>query len=217
MNRRKLTLSQRLFIWLWRRLTNLMVGFPDRFAAEYVHTFGIREFLRWSQGVFKVVQQLEARYGGAAEAQMLISFAAMWCGCRWCGVGHLLSGNLELFRRDGVLGPLDERRIPELQLMRDPEVLAELERLFDAPRWQELREALRRQYLLRAGKVEESSTDDQLLQLTNFMWEWVNECSITALDIDPLQIPAQSPINKRRKLMELYQQARRRQRLTASD
>lgn len=214
MNRGKLTLGQRFFIWFWRRLTKTMVGFPDRLAEEYVRTFGVREFLRWAKTTFEVVQMLEKRWG-PAEAQMLASFAALWSGCRWCSVGHLLTGNLELFKGTGELGPLDERRVVDLQRQRDPEVLEILLECYSGSRWKEMSAMIHRQYQLRSGKVEEETSDDQLLQMTNYMWEWINECSITLMDIDPLTIPPQSPIGKDKKLLQRYREARQQKSLAS--
>ena len=67
--------------------------------------------------------------------------------------------------------------------------------------------------VLRSGQVEEESRDDELLQLANLIWEWVVECSITAMDIDPSTIPPQTPIGKDRKLLARYYEARKQQSL----
>ncbi len=207
MKDQRLSVGQRVFVWLWKRLTNAMVGFPDRFAEDWVRTFGVREFLRWSKVTFEVLQLLEKRWG-KAEAQMIISFAALWCGCRWCAVGHLYTGNLELFKATGELGPLDERRVAELQFQRDDEVLEVMLEAFSGPRWKEMNTLIHRQFLLRSGQAEEETTDDELLQMANYMWEWVNECSIMSMDIDPLTIPPQSPIGKEPSVIERYRNAR---------
>ncbi|MEM7159656.1 MAG: hypothetical protein AAF799_42845 [Myxococcota bacterium] len=207
MNEGRLPLRHRVFVWLWRRTTSLMVGFPDRFAEEFVRTYGVGEFVRWSKKVFEILQRLEKRFG-PAEAQMLIALAAFWGGCRWCAVGHMFTGNLELFDREGELGPLDERQIPRLQVMKDAEALEQLMALYDGTRWSELNGAIRRQYELRSGQHEPENADDLLVEETNVMWEWVNECTITAIDIDPEVVPPQSAIGKKHELCRRYRRAR---------
>lgn len=161
----------------------------------------------------EVLKLLEQRWG-PIEAQLVIGFSAVWSGCRWCGVGHMYAANLELLKREGELGPLDEQEIPGLQNKTDGEVLELLLERFAGPRWQEMNRVLHRQYLLRAGRVEEETRDDQLLQMANLMWEWFNECSITVMDIDPLAIPSQSFVGKDRKLLQRYREARQRKALT---
>jgi len=208
MRRSSLTVGQRAFVWGWRRFSTGFVGFPDPFVAEHVRMYGVRGYLSWAKSAFAMMDMLAKRFG-PVDSQMIIAFAAMWTGCRWCSIGHTLSGNLELFKREGELGPLDELSIPELQMMRDPEVLALLLRRFSGPRWEQLNQLILRQYLLRSGQVEEESRDDELLQLANLIWEWVVECSITAMDIDPTTIPPQTPIGKDRKLLARYYEARK--------
>jgi hypothetical protein len=208
MRRESLTVGQRLFVWAWRRFSKAFAGFPDPFVEEHVRGEGVGGYLRWAKSAFAVMDMLAKRFG-PIESQLIIAFAAMWTGCRWCSVGHVLSGNLELFKREGELGPLDELTIPELQMMQDPVLLEELLRRFSGPRWEQFNHVIRRQYLLRSGQVEEESRDDELLQGINTVWEWVVECSIIAMDIDPTTIPPQTPIGKDRKLVARYYEARK--------
>lgn len=214
MKRNPLTPGQRAFLWVYHRFTYAFVGFKDPFAAEHVRQEGVRGFLRWARTSFELFGQLDKRFG-VVESQLIIAFAAMWTGCRWCSIGHVLSANLELLEREGELGPLDELTIPELQMMQDSELLEVLLQRFSGPRWEKLNGLMRRQYLLRTGQVEEESRDDELLQTTNIMWEWVVECSITAMDVDPREIPPQTPIGKDRKLRARYYEARRQKALTS--
>lgn len=205
-----LTLGQRSFVWMWRRFSIAVAGFPDPFVEEHILNYGVREYMTWAMSAWDVIKMLQKRFG-PIETQYIIAFAAMWTGCRWCGVGHLFSGNLELFKREGTLGPFDERRIPELQMMRDAEVLTEILESFSGPRWERMAHLAERQYLLISAQTEEEDRDDELLQAANMLWSWVMECSITAMDVDPLTIPPQTPIGKDRELIERYRQARAKQ------
>jgi hypothetical protein len=208
MRRESLTAGQRVFVWAWRRFSTAFAGFPDPFVEEHVRSEGVGGYLRWAKSAFAVMGMLEKRFG-PIESQLIIAFAAMWTGCRWCSIGHVLTGNLELFKREGELGPLDELTIPELQMMQDPALLEELLRRYSGPRWEQLNHVIRRQYLLRSGQVEEESRDDELIQGINIVWEWVVECSIIAMDVDPTTIPPQTPIGKDRKLLARYYEARK--------
>lgn len=212
MSDRKLTFGQRVFVWWWERITTLMVGSSNPLTEELVLTFGVREYVSRAGMMYEVLKLLEKRWG-TVEAQLVIGFAGLLSGCRWCGVGHLYAANLELFKREGELLPLDEREIPALQEKTDDEVLALVEERFSDPRWAEMKRVLHQQYLLRSGQAEEETRDDQLLQMANHMWEWFNECSIVVMDIDPGTIPPQSFVGKDRKLVERYRQARARKQL----
>jgi hypothetical protein len=208
-----LTVGQRVFVWTFRRMTTVFAGFPDPFVEEHVRMEGVRGYLRWAKSGMELLALLEKRFG-AVEAQLIIGFAALWSGCRWCGIGHVLAANLELFKREeGALGPLDELRVPELQMEKDPEVLAELLLRFSGPRWEKINRLIERQYLLRTDQVEAESLEDELLQTTNVLWEWVVECTITAMDMDPSKIPPQAPIGKDRKLRARYYEARKQKAL----
>lgn len=213
--RRELSAGQRAFLWVYLRFTNAFVGFSDPFAEEHIRMEGVRGFLRWARASFELLGQLNKRFG-VVEAQLIIAFAALWTGCRWCSIGHVFSANLELFKRENALGPLDERSIPELQLMRDEELLELLQQRFAGARWDEIRRVMVRQYMLRTGQVEEESRDDVLLQTTNIIWEWVVECSIMAMDVDPATIPPQTPNGKDRKLRAAYEAARRPKAITGA-
>ncbi|MCA9707311.1 MAG: hypothetical protein KDK70_15770 [Myxococcales bacterium] len=214
MSEHRLTLGQRIFVGLYRTMTSVMVGYRDPFVADYVKTYGIGEFMSWAKASYAMHKMLKERWG-PVEAQFVVAFAALWSGCRWCGVGHLLAGNLELYKREGELGPVDERWVPKLQMMRDVEVLQELLGHLDDPRWERMARLVERQYLLHAGLVEEESRDDELLQTANTMWEWVVECTITAMDFEPGAIPAPTPLGKDRKLVQRYRDAREQQALEA--
>ncbi len=207
MTRPKLTLGQRVFMWCWDTAARVTMGAGNPFGEEIVRTFGIREFMRGAGMMQEVMNLLDKRWG-PMEAQIIIGFAGLWSGCRWCGVGHIYAANLELFKREGELLPIDEREIPGLQEKTDDEVVAFMEERFVGDRWEKLAKLLRQQYLLRSGQVEEETRDDQLLQMTNMAWQWLNECTITAMDHDPLAIPPQSPLGKDRKLLERYRDAR---------
>jgi hypothetical protein len=203
----KLTLGQRAFLLVWEPLVSMSVGAPNPLMKEAVLTFGVREYLKGVKMMYEVLGLLEKRWG-TLEAQLIIAFAGLWSGCRWCSVGHVYAANLELFKREGELLPLDEREIPELQTKTDAEILELMEARFCAPRWEEMVRMLHQQYLLRSGQAEEVTRDDQLLQMANAMWEWFNDCSITVMDIDPLTIPQQSFLGRDHGLLERYRKAR---------
>lgn len=206
---RGLTFGQAIFVRLWLGLTWMTMGEADLLTEEYVRTHGVRRFLGWVRAIARTLESLEQRYGDA-EAQMIAGFAALWTGCRWCGVGYMYSANLMIFKGDGSLGPVDERLVVKLQTLRDEEVIVELERRLQGPRWQPVRAAMQRQYELHAGITEALDDDDALLRHTNRMWEWVTECSIIAMDRELESITPRSGIGRDRALIARYRDARRR-------
>lgn len=209
MTRRKLSLGQRAFVAVWERMVAMSVGSPNPLMKEVVLTYGVREYLKRVKMMYEVLTLLEKRWG-PLEAQIIIAFAGLWSGCRWCSVGHVYAANLELYKRDGELLPIDEREVAEIQLKTDKEVLELMHERFSAERWDAMRALLHQQYMLRAGQVEEETRDDQLLQMANYMWEWFNECSITVMDMDPTTIPPQSFLGKDKPLIVRYHEARGR-------
>lgn len=203
----RLSLGQRAFVKVFVFLTKLQTGFEIPFSEDYVRTYGIVDFLKWVSESVRVIKELEKRWG-KHEAQMIVSMASMWTGCRWCSIGHMFMANLSVFKDTGELGPIDELDMPSLQELDDPETLVELEGRLTG-RWAHLAPIARRLFALRTGEVTPENEDDDLLLRTDLMWEWVIECTIMAFDWAPESIPAWSPEGKDAKLVERYREARR--------
>lgn len=206
----KLSLGQRAFVKTFTFLTRLQTGAEIPFSEDYVRTYGIWEFLKWVSESVRVIKELEKRFG-KHEAQMLVAIASMWTGCRWCSIGHMFIANLSIYKDLGELGPIDELDMPAMQELTDPETVVELEQRL-VGRWQHLGPIAHRLYELRMGQDAPKTSDDALLLRTHLMWEWVIECTIMALDLEPESIPAWSPEGKDKALVERYREARRLQR-----
>ncbi len=204
---RKLSLTQRAFIAIFGPVTQAMIGFRIPFIEDYVRTYGITEFVKWSNEGVRLIRELQKRYG-EAEGHMLVSISALWCGCRWCSVAHMYIGNLTLFKREGALGPFDELELPNVQEMNDDQVLEVLDRHL-VERWAALAPLARRMYRLRTGEALPKDDTDDLLVRTNAMWEWIIECTIMAFDYDPETIPAWDGFGRSHKLKARYREARR--------
>lgn len=202
----KLSLGQRLTVAAMNLVERLGYHVSTPFHEDYVRTYGAWEYLKWLNEAFRITRMLESRHG-KVEAQMIISMAGLWTGCRWCSITHMLIANLELFDANGELGPIDELELPRWQELRDAEVLEQIDR-YMVGRWAHMAPLARRMYDLRTGAAKPSTNDDYLLLRTNVMWEWVIECTIVAYDFDPETIPAFGRVARDRSLLERYRQTR---------
>lgn len=204
---RKLELRERFVVGAMNVFSRVGYGISSTFHEDYVRTYGVSEYFKWLGEGFRITKLLEQRFG-AAEGQMVIAMAGLWTGCRWCSTAHMLIANLTIFHADGTIGPIDELELAKWQELRDPEVMALLQQRLIG-RFAPLAPIAQRLYALRIGEVEPESDDDYLLVRANAMWEWLIECTITGIDMEPETIPAWGPLGRDRKLIARYRQARR--------
>jgi hypothetical protein len=204
---RKLKLRERFVVRAMDLVSRFGYGVKTTFNEEYIRTYGVSEYFKWLGEGFRLTKVLEQRFG-AAEGQMVIAMAGLWTGCRWCSTAHMLIANVTLFHADGTIGPIDELELFKWQELRDPEVMARLEQRLEG-RWAPMAPVARRLYALRTGQAEPESDDDFLLVRANTMWEWLIECTIMGIDMEPASVPAWGPLGRDHELIARYRQARR--------
>ncbi len=205
----RLSVADKMFLAGYNRVFAKFLGWrQDEINAAYVRTFGIAGLLKFGKMIGDVINTLNARYGEAV-AQHLVGFAGLMNGCGFCGVGHNLTGNVLLYQERGVVFPIDEQDVPELQRMRDTDLMARLrEQLTDTEFESELR-LLERMFVLRLGEPSESDPDDEYLLLALEMWLVNNECTIeVGLDIAPSEVPTFAKFSKDGDLYQRYRAAR---------
>jgi len=204
MNRnRKLSIAERLVIAMGNLYTKMNFGYiNEAFNETLVRGVGIKGYFGWADAAGKALAALTAKYG-SAHAQYVIGWSAMLNGCAWCGVGHIRAGNIILFKEKGVLFPIDDAEILELQRKTDREIAAVAhERLSTS--YPDILALLERVHVLKRG--EPAGADDTAIVLGIAAWDWVNECSIL---MDHNQVlPAQAPINKDKATVTAYDTAR---------
>ena len=202
-----LTLMDRFVLRVLNAVFKWQLGYEGPTTEETIRTYGWRAVLVNSPKGAKLIGALEKRYG-AAEAQYLIAVSGLMSGCRWCGTSHMLGANLILFHADGTLGPLDDGRIKEYEQLTDEQFIAELGRVMDNPRWRDTLRAMERLIALHSDTAEGDTEDDPMLNEVNAYWDWTTECTIQAMDWDPILIPAPVPLAKDKALIARYRAAR---------
>jgi hypothetical protein len=204
-----LTPVQRLFVRFLDWSMTKQEGAPQPLSPYLVKTLGIPGFFRWVKSITEGLQLLETRYGKSLP-QLLLGFAGLMTGCQYCGVCHVYTYNLMVYRDKGALFPLDETLVPQLQAMRDDDLLAELHtRLGSNPSFEEEHRLLQRMFELKLGIAEGTTPEDAHLQLAISMWEWVNQCSIElSMELTPEEIPPWGPMGRDLELLNRYLAAR---------
>lgn len=203
---KKLSLSQRAVEAAMVRVTKMLQGYTPLFFDELIAMLGIAGFFKWAGLMGKAIEDLDKRWGHAI-GQLLIGSAAMWNGCRHCGIGHTYAGNLVWFKEKGELFPLSERRIISMQKLRDEDALAEIERLL-GQNHPEIFALYERLFLLKYGEAVPENDDDMLLLRTVAGWDLVNECSIMTDVSDPNEVEPLSWVAKDKPLIARYREAR---------
>lgn len=189
-----------------RFLSVIFLGYDPVFAEEMTRTMGFRNANKWGRLLMASLKNMEARYG-EATAQIVCATSAMWNGCQFCSVGHMLAGNMTYFLEQGELFPIDERRIHELQMLDDDELMGTLNELLADPKHDEIRGLINRLYELKFGDAKPESSEDELLMAVIATWDIVNECSIMT-ELSPDKIGPLSRMGRRPGLRARYRAAR---------
>ena len=204
--RRKSSLLQRLGTGLARSVTRILHGYDIAFLDDMVSTLGIAGMREWGQRLDAVRTRAEQELG-PAKGQHAIAFVALLNGCPFCSVSHLYAGNLALFSDSGILFPIDERDVPRIQRLQDPDLLRQL--AADLEGHPETLAMFRRLYALKFNTAvgAEEPTDD-LLRAVILLWDVVVECTILQDDVDPERIDPISALAKDSELRRRYREAR---------
>ncbi len=190
-----------------RFLSVVFLGYDPVFAEEMTRTMGFRNANKWGRLLMSSLENLETRYG-EFTAQVLVATSAMWNGCQFCSVGHMLAGNMTYFLETGELFPIDEQKIGELQLLDDDDLIAEIDRLLADAKFDEVRGLIHRLYDLKFGVAKPETKDDELLMAVIATWDVINECSIMT-ELSPDKVGPLSRMGRRPGLRTRYRAARK--------
>jgi hypothetical protein len=202
---RPLSLKEKLFIRGVTTMNRLQRGhaYTD-YVTAMVRAHGIGEMSKFGRVVDESLKVYEATYGPFI-IQLLTGLSAMWTGCTYCSVGHVLTANLHWYKAHGELTGLDEGLIYWLQRKTDDDVHAYLRQVFSGDKHKRTVELIERLYAIRAMEAEGETADDDFLRAAAATWDWVNECSIR---LDPVKVPPMDRLGKDRKLLRRYEEAR---------
>ncbi len=202
---RDLSLKEKLFISMTTLMNRIQRGHPyTEYMTAMVQAHGIAELSKFGTVVDDALKQYEKIYGSFI-IQLLTGLSAMWTGCTYCSVGHILTANLHWYKDHGELTGLDEGLIYWLQRKTDDDVHAYLRQVFVGKKHVRKLELIERLYAIRAMEEEGETDDDDFLRAAAATWDWVNECSIR---LDPVQVPPMDKLGKDRKLLLRYEKER---------
>ncbi|MDI1443841.1 hypothetical protein [Polyangium sp. 6x1] len=204
---RPLTWPERLFLRLLRWMELKTFGFKHPFSEELVRSSGFVGALNFGKAVGKAMGGLEKRYG-LLVSNLIMGFAGLWNGCRYCGVGHLYAANLLHFKATGRLYPIAESDVPWLQELSYDESMVRVRGMLADEEFDEHLRIIERLYGLRGG-AEAQNEEDRLLQLALASWAWLNECSAPiTFDMQVQDVPAILEKTERGRILERYRAAR---------
>ena len=206
---RALGLHERMFLAVWNRFFAVAFGWrQDAFNESIVRNTGIGGLMRFGKTISEVVGRLADRYG-EPTAQLIVGFAGLWNGCRFCGIGHNLTANILFHRDEDVLFPIDETEIMGLQKRTDDEIMQFVKDRLAGTRFETQLRILERMDALRRGTPTGETDDDLFLSAALEMWLWANECSIEfGLDLPEDQVPIFGRLTRRSAAYRRYREAR---------
>ena len=207
---RKLNPIERGFVATMNTMTRVTQGYEVAFTEELVRQQGIGGFFKWAGATQGIWNEMVAMFG-EPNAHLLASFASFWNGCDYCAYGHMLAYNLHHFEHEDALFAIDEREVPVLLRKRDGEILAIVKERLQAAGQERPLALLLRQAELRENPKSAATDEDRMLVRTLGLYEWVNECSITA----EAPAPPLGPVAKKKALRVRYDSARAETRAAA--
>lgn len=208
MSQHALPIHKRLVNRLLNHFAYKSGGYTIPFLEEMLRHYSVAEVFRIFGACTKIANALTHRYG-PRDANVLIGFAAVWNGCRFCSRGHIWAANLYHLRDTGELFPLDDADVHAMQRMPDEELLSKTLGLLQDSQYARLRQLLQRQYHLKRGEAVGSTDEDDFLRAAIAAWDWMVECTIVVDDTG--DVPA-DPISSDRALLDRYLTLRGRKR-----
>lgn len=211
-----LGLGRRLALRGLHAASRLLAGYAAPLVDEVVRRHGLRGATARLRQLQAIVDAIEARIG-ERDAHLVIGWASLWNGCRFCALGHVHAANLAHFRDTGELFPLDEDDLARrLHTDSDAQLLAHL-RAALGERHPATLARLERLYQLKAGHVPHPALvpdappthdrDDDVLALAITTYDWLNPYSLAA-DEGPPELIALSPLQRDRDLRRRHATAR---------
>ena len=204
--RARLTLPERWLLAASNYFYARSNGYRVPFSGELIRTVGwakTGEFSRRSEGILKNAVSLF----GERDTQVLSSMAALWNGCPFCSVGHMLAANLLHLRDTEQLFAIPESAVVEWRRLRDEEILADVATRLGSSE-ERLSRRVRRGFELYADPNAPLRDDeDHALDAMRRLWAIVSECSVH-FEISPEDIPPLAKIALDKPLRARYQKLR---------
>lgn len=206
--KRPLSLVERMILKVMVAGQTAQFGFAHPFMENIVRTSGVRGSLAFMRDIGKTVGAIEKHFGPLV-GNLVMGFSGLWNGCPYCGVGHIYALNIVYFKMTGLLYPISERDVVDLQNMPYEESMAYARNVLSAS--DELVEHYRvveRLFQLYTGETPKSE-EDKILSAALGAWGWLNECSIPiTYDMQIEEIPAIIPEKDRKGTIHRYRAAR---------
>jgi hypothetical protein len=205
---RPLSPIQRMILALYRRIELAQYGFTLPFMESMFRVRGYRGLFAMGDNLTRTIKALEKRYGQLI-ANLILAWAGLWNGCRYCSIGHVYAVNLLHFRETGRLYPIAESEVPELQELTYPELMERLRHALVGEEFAEQLQVIERMFELFSG-AQVISDDDRLLSKALTCWAWLNECTIpVTYDLETSDVPALLLKKDREPVLNRYKAARK--------
>lgn len=207
---KRLSLLERFTVgavdWSW----GLYTGYSTPFLEDIAASYGVGNMFKLLGMMGKSTELLAGAYD-MVTAQMILGLAGTWNGCRFCGAGHLLAGNLLYFKEHGKLLPIDEHMVLEFENLTFEELAERVNGLLvdGDESFANLSRAAKRFTEIELGAKPGDSAEDKAIVAAIGTWNWLNECSVReTYDLDVHAMPALATVQKDKKLKARYRAAR---------
>jgi hypothetical protein len=176
-------------------------GYRVPFSGELLRTLGFARMMEFAK-LSEPIMEEAVRVFGERDSQALCGMSALFNGCPYCSVGHLLAANLLHLREKDALFPLDEQDVPALRRMRDADIVTQVRQRLSAtePR---LLARIERALALRDETRVAEGEEDAALRALGGLWSIITECSVQ-FEVPASTIPPLDKIAKDKALRARY-------------
>lgn len=183
-------------------------GYRIPFSGELLRTLGWKRMIEFSKLSAPIMAEA-VRVFGERDTQVLCSMCALWAGCPFCSVGHMLAANLLHLRETGALFPIPEPRLREWRRLRDSEVTADARKLL-GEKEATLAARIERSLAVHQSPIEPEDPEGKALVSLVALWSLLTECSVH-FEVPVEQIPPLATVAKDKALRAKYAALRSQQ------
>lgn len=204
---RPLSFAERLIFKFMVAGQKAQFGFSHPFLENLVRTSGVKGSLAFMRIIPATIGAMEKMFGPLL-GNLIMAFTALWNGCPYCGVGHLYAANVLYFQATGLLYPIAEHEIYDLQRMTYEDLLAYVRKQLTSDEHIEHMRVIDRLFQIYNGETP-TNDEDKVLSAAIGSWGWLNECSIpVTYDLKLEEIPVMLPAKNREAMVARYRAAR---------
>lgn len=200
-----MTLPQRIAVNILESIGTHLWGFKPNMMRHFVLEYGALKSVMWFVKHMPKYEKILKKWG-PVRTHLVATVLSTLHGCEYCTYGHAYALQLQYFKHNNKLFPLDESELINLHTLPEVEVFNRISAALTEAGLESEMELLNRIGPLReqSPAAQQNQNDEYLLHLMS-MFSVLNTCGIKRQVVPD---EAHDPINKDKPIRERYAAAR---------